>query len=138
LKFKFHGSAGTGYEAVGKRVRVQRVFPKKNVTGPSQTRTGVPVYPSIPGHGYGFRGYGLYPAGFSKPLPETNAGSHWMQIRRSESKVLSHPKINSSKILLLEVYGDQAELKQLSSSSAKQNGSDFSPVSSSDHSASIF
>jgi hypothetical protein len=59
-----------------KRVRVQRVFSKKKLTGPSQTRTRLPVYPPIPGHGYryhGYRtrihGYGLYPAGFSKPLP---------------------------------------------------------------------
>jgi hypothetical protein len=61
--------------AAGKRVRVQRVFKKKKLTGPSQTRTRVPVYPPILGHGYGYRGYrtriyryGLYPAGFSKPL----------------------------------------------------------------------
>jgi hypothetical protein len=47
---------GRGY--AGKRVRVQRVFSKKTLTGPSQTRTCVPVYPPIPGHGYGYRGYG--------------------------------------------------------------------------------
>jgi hypothetical protein len=45
------------------------------VTDPSQIRTRVPVYPLIPGHRYGYCGYrtrvhryGLYPAGFSKPL----------------------------------------------------------------------
>jgi hypothetical protein len=64
-----------GRRAAGKRVRVQQVFSKKKLTGPSQTRTHVPVYQPILGHGYGYRGYwarvhgyGLYPAGFSKPL----------------------------------------------------------------------
>jgi hypothetical protein len=47
-------------------------FPKKN--WPALLKF-VPVYPPIPGHGYKYRGYrtrvhgyGLYPAGFSKPL----------------------------------------------------------------------
>jgi hypothetical protein len=39
----------------GAGTRVQRIFSKKTLTGPSQTRTCVPVYPPIPGHGY--RGY---------------------------------------------------------------------------------
>jgi hypothetical protein len=46
---------GSGY--AGKRVRVQRIFSKKKLTGPSQSRTRVPVYPPIPGHRYGYRGY---------------------------------------------------------------------------------
>jgi hypothetical protein len=67
--------------AVGTRVngyRYNGFFPKK-MTGPSQTRTRISVYPPIPGHGYGYRGYGprvhgygLYPAGFSKPLHDAN------------------------------------------------------------------
>jgi hypothetical protein len=54
------------------RVRRRRVFSKKKMTDPSQTRTRVPVYPSIPEHEYGYRArvheYELYAAGFSKPL----------------------------------------------------------------------
>jgi hypothetical protein len=80
-------AAGGGYTGVGTRVAVggyngyeyTRFFPKKKLTGPSQTHTRVPVYPPILGHGYeycGYRvrvhGYGLYPAGFSKPLTKKN------------------------------------------------------------------
>jgi hypothetical protein len=95
LKFKFHGLAGTdtrvrihGYEvagtrvrirAAGTRVRVQQVFSKKNLIGPSQTLTRVLVYPSIPGHEYRYHEYQarihryeLYPADFrllANPYP---------------------------------------------------------------------
>jgi hypothetical protein len=65
------GYAGTGTGTMG--------FFQKKLTGPSQARTRVPVYPPIPGHGYKYRGYrarihgyGLYPAVFSKPLLLSN------------------------------------------------------------------
>jgi hypothetical protein len=71
-------AAGSGYAGTGTWVngyRYNGFFPKKKLIGPSQTRTRVPVYPPIPGHGYRYRGYGprvhgygLYPTGFSKPL----------------------------------------------------------------------
>jgi hypothetical protein len=51
------GYTDVGTRAVGKRVRVQRVFSEKKLTGPSQARTRVLVYPPIPGHGYEYRGY---------------------------------------------------------------------------------
>jgi hypothetical protein len=85
LKFENHGYAGArvrGHGYAGKRVRVQRVFSKKTLPGPSQTRTRVPVYPPLPGHGYEYRGYGsrvhgygLYPAGFSIALVPVMYGS---------------------------------------------------------------
>jgi hypothetical protein len=71
----YEGTWARVHGYAGKRVRVQRVFFQKTLPSPSQTRTRVPVYPPISGHGYGYRGYGrrvhgygLYPAGFSKQL----------------------------------------------------------------------
>jgi hypothetical protein len=49
------GTGGGGYTGAGKQVRVQRVFSKKKLTGPSQTRTRLPAYTRarirIPGTG---------------------------------------------------------------------------------------
>jgi hypothetical protein len=48
-----------GYAGAGTRVRIWAActtgFFQKKLTGPSQTRTRVPFYPPIPGHGYGYR-----------------------------------------------------------------------------------
>jgi hypothetical protein len=71
LKFEFHGYADTtGF------------FQKKTLLKP------VPVYPPIPGHGYGYRGYrarvhgyGLYPAGFSKPLIQHKLRWSWEGVK---------------------------------------------------------
>jgi hypothetical protein len=66
-------AAGDGYTgadtwAAGKRVRVQQVFSKKKLTGPSQTRTCLPAYtrthvqvPRVPGTGTRVR---IVPGGF--------------------------------------------------------------------------
>jgi hypothetical protein len=67
LNFEFNGFTDTGtgaggvwvrvHGAAGKRVQVQRFFAKKKmVTGPSQTRTHIPVYPPITEHRYGYPG----------------------------------------------------------------------------------
>jgi hypothetical protein len=70
-----HGrpAAGTGAWVRGRRAGTGTTsFFLKKLTGPSQIRTRVPVYPPIPGHRYGYRtqihGYELDPTGFSKPL----------------------------------------------------------------------
>jgi hypothetical protein len=74
------GYAGTGggrrvrgreYTGTGTRVNgygYNRFFPKKKL--PAFLKL-IPVYLPIPGHGYG-----LYPAGFNKPLAETVTVSH--------------------------------------------------------------
>jgi hypothetical protein len=68
---RYNDGYGHRRRVAGKQVRVQQVFSKKKLTGPSQTRTRVPVYPPIPEHEYRtwVHGYRLYPADFSKPLP---------------------------------------------------------------------
>jgi hypothetical protein len=59
------GYTGAGTQAAGKRVRIQRVFSKKKLTGPSQTRTRLPAYTrarvQVPGTGTRVR---IVPGGF--------------------------------------------------------------------------
>jgi hypothetical protein len=53
-------TSGTRVRAGRRRVHgygYNGFFPKKKLTDPSQTHTRVPVYPPIPGHRYGYRGY---------------------------------------------------------------------------------
>jgi hypothetical protein len=104
---------GGGYAGMGTRVNrygYNGIFPKKKLTGPSQTRIRVLVYSPIPGYGYrGYgprvHGYGLYPAGFSKPLDIAHPLSTPMVVRSLDVKKDPYrPEKIMKKLLILKYH----------------------------------
>jgi hypothetical protein len=111
-----------GYAGTGTRVNgygYNGFFSKKTLPDPSQTRIRVPVYPPIPGHGYGPRvhGYGLYPAGFSKPLVPYNILKPELTDCRGGCRIL----ISGSIIEFSSLSGSNSLINRVLNKNKRQN-----------------